>query len=235
MTATDARPRSSGLLWAVLVLVLGAFALVVAALVTSRTSWAWGSVAASGTAAGLLVADWVAARHRRPAEQPPRVTHDPRAGQGEPAGRAGDDLAEARHDDGVVDDADPLSAPSTGATADDGDASAADDPADDVPDDTDVSDDTADPADRQPAPPVPEPHVEPAEEHADAADAIAIADLDAIVRVIDERPRYHVASCRWVGDRETIDIELAEARELGFTPCAVCRPDATLAARARRS
>lgn len=214
MPAVDSRARSSGPLWIVLALVAGAFALLIVALVTGRTPWAWGSVAASGIAAGLLVADWVLARRGRSRG----VRHVPHAGQGEPAGRAGDRLAPL-DDDGVVADAEPLSAPATGATADDerdepGELSAAEPEA---------------------GAPVPEPHVEPAEEHADAADAIAIADLDVIVRVIDERPRYHVAACRWVGDRETLAIELAEARELGFTPCAVCRPDATLAARTRRS
>ncbi|HEY0637003.1 MAG TPA: hypothetical protein VGD67_05095, partial [Pseudonocardiaceae bacterium] len=78
-----------------------------------------------------------------------------------------------------------------------------------------------------------DPDVEPAEERADVADAFIVADLDAEVRVIDERPRYHLDTCRWVGDRFTLPLPVTEARELGFGPCAVCRPDATLAARQR--
>lgn len=68
---------------------------------------------------------------------------------------------------------------------------------------------------------------EPGEERSNAADS---ADPDAGVVVIDERPRYHVATCEWVGDSDTIKLSLREARELGFTPCARCAPNATIAA-----
>jgi hypothetical protein len=51
--------------------------------------------------------------------------------------------------------------------------------------------------------------------------------------VVDEHPRYHVAGCRWLAGRETIPLPLDEARTDGFTPCAVCSPDRTLAERAR--
>ncbi|GAA4830057.1 hypothetical protein [Saccharopolyspora rosea] len=74
---------------------------------------------------------------------------------------------------------------------------------------------------------------EPAREDTSEQDARTTADLDAEVLVIDERPRYHVEDCSWVGDRPTIPLALREARELGFTPCGRCTPDATLAARSR--
>ncbi|KAA5831148.1 hypothetical protein ABT337_00040 [Saccharopolyspora hirsuta] len=73
---------------------------------------------------------------------------------------------------------------------------------------------------------------EPAEERSNAAEA---ARPDAQVLVIDERPRYHVRTCEWIGSRKTIELTLREARELGFTPCALCAPNATIAAEVRRS
>ena len=74
---------------------------------------------------------------------------------------------------------------------------------------------------------------EPAEEDTDAADVLIVTDLDVEVRVLDERPRYHLADCRWVGDRATLGLPIKEARQLGFNPCAVCTPDAVLAAATR--
>nr|WP_218888918.1 hypothetical protein [Saccharopolyspora hordei] len=73
---------------------------------------------------------------------------------------------------------------------------------------------------------------EPAEERSNAAEA---ARPDAEVLVIDERPRYHVRTCEWIGSRKTVTLTLREARELGFTPCALCAPNATIAAEVRRS
>ena len=60
-----------------------------------------------------------------------------------------------------------------------------------------------------------------------------VSGLDAEVHVIDERPRYHLAKCPWVGGRPTMPLPVSEARQLGFTPCAVCGPDAVLARRHR--
>jgi hypothetical protein len=71
---------------------------------------------------------------------------------------------------------------------------------------------------------------EPAEEDTDAADLLAVTELDTEVRVVDERPRYHLSGCRWLADRPTLTLPVREARELGFTPCAVCSPDRSLAA-----
>ena len=68
---------------------------------------------------------------------------------------------------------------------------------------------------------------EPGEERSNAADS---ADPEAPVVVIDERPRFHVGTCEWVGDSDTIGLTLREARTLGFTPCARCAPNATIAA-----
>jgi hypothetical protein len=76
---------------------------------------------------------------------------------------------------------------------------------------------------------------EPSEEGSSAADAAATGDLDEQVLVVDERPRYHLRTCAWLGDRKTVSLPLREARELGFTPCAMCSPNTTLAARLRRT
>jgi hypothetical protein len=80
----------------------------------------------------------------------------------------------------------------------------------------------------------PDQDAEPAEEDTDAADLLVVTDLDVEVRLVDERPRYHLATCAWLAGRPTLGLPVAEARQLGFTPCAVCSPDRTLAA-ARRT
>ncbi|MEV0681353.1 hypothetical protein AB0I60_33020 [Actinosynnema sp. NPDC050436] len=77
--------------------------------------------------------------------------------------------------------------------------------------------------------------VEPDEEDTDAADLLVVADLADEVRVLDERPRYHLAACAWLGGRASLGLPVSEARQLGFTPCAACGPDATLAAKKRGS
>ena len=53
------------------------------------------------------------------------------------------------------------------------------------------------------------------------------------VLVVDEHPRYHLAGCAHLAGRTAIPLPLDEARTDGFTPCGVCRPDATLADRVR--
>ncbi|MBK1788390.1 hypothetical protein [Prauserella cavernicola] len=74
---------------------------------------------------------------------------------------------------------------------------------------------------------------EPAEEQTDAADLLVISSLETEVLVVDEFPRYHVSGCTWLETKDTIPLPAKEARELGFTPCALCGPDATLAAQHR--
>ncbi len=80
-----------------------------------------------------------------------------------------------------------------------------------------------------------DPETEPAEEDTDAADVLIVTDLDVEVRVLDERPRYHLTGCRWVGERLTLPLPVGEARQLGFSPCAICTPDAVIAERYRAS
>jgi hypothetical protein len=84
-----------------------------------------------------------------------------------------------------------------------------------------------------PAAPLAEDVGEPGEELTDATDLLVVSELDAEVRVVDEHPRYHLVSCSWLVQRATIPIAVSEARQLGFTPCARCGPDARLAGQHR--
>ncbi|GAB1690456.1 hypothetical protein [Krasilnikovia sp. M28-CT-15] len=80
-----------------------------------------------------------------------------------------------------------------------------------------------------------DPADEPLPQAERAADAVRIARMDAEVLVVDGRPRYHVADCPHLVGRLTEPLPVAEAVELGFTPCGLCRPvDRLLAAAARR-
>jgi len=99
--------------------------------------------------------------------------------------------------------------------------------ADGAPDEPAPADEA--PADKAPEVDLPDPGVEDVE----VTDLLMVVDLKDEVLVVDEHPRYHVAGCRWLAGRETIPLPLDEARTDGFTPCAVCSPDRTLAERAR--
>jgi hypothetical protein len=74
---------------------------------------------------------------------------------------------------------------------------------------------------------------DPGIEEVEVTDLLVVVDLKDEVLVVDEHPRYHVAECTWLAGRDTIPLPLDEARTDGFTPCAVCSPDRTLAERAR--
>lgn len=163
------------MLYIVLILVLGALGLLVTALITANSLWAWVSIVLSVVAGLVLVADFL---RRRAARRPGRVlTKEP----AEPA-------------------------ETTSETESTEDAKA-------VPD-------TDEPG-------------EPEVEQTSTADVSAVAKLEAQVVVVDEHPRYHLTECTWLSGRETIPISVKEARDLGFTPCARCTPDAKLLATAK--
>ncbi|MBA0124955.1 hypothetical protein H0B56_05305 [Haloechinothrix sp. YIM 98757] len=167
------------MLYIVLVLVLGALGLLVAALVTGSSLWAWISIGCSAAAALLLVVDWLRRRGKQePAGEAAEVTTA--TGQGEDAGG-------------------PATEGESAAPGSDGDE-----------------------LDR-----------DPDEEETDAADLLIVSELQDEVLVVDEHPRYHLEVCSWLADRDTLPISVAEARELGFTPCARCGPDGRLAAQHR--
>jgi hypothetical protein len=77
------------------------------------------------------------------------------------------------------------------------------------------------------------PPPEPDEERTSPAAEAIVATLSEEVAVIDEQPRFHLLSCRLLAGNETIPLPAKEAVEYGFTPCAVCSPVRTLAARNR--
>ncbi|MGW4943702.1 hypothetical protein ACWEOZ_19170 [Actinoplanes sp. NPDC004185] len=80
-----------------------------------------------------------------------------------------------------------------------------------------------------------DPDDEPLPQSVRPADAVRVASLDAEVLVVDGRPRYHLADCSHLVGRLTEGLPVAEAVELGFSPCGLCRPvDRLVAAAARR-
>ncbi|MGC5308917.1 hypothetical protein [Micromonospora zamorensis] len=74
---------------------------------------------------------------------------------------------------------------------------------------------------------------EPAEQPVTPAEAARVARLPDEVQVVDGRPRYHLASCPHLVGRVPEVLPVAEAVELGFTPCAHCAPATALLADAR--
>jgi hypothetical protein len=205
------------MLYLVLGLVLAAFGLLIAGLTTANTLWAWLSVVLSIVAAGVLVYDWL--RNRREAEdatagepaQPDHLEAD-RSESATPVTTAGSEPTPPPPPAAVP----PAALPPTASLP------IAPPPVDDDPaPPTELVDAVIDPDD------------EPPEEATDATDLLVVSGLYAEVRVIDERPRYHLAKCTWVGGRPTLGLPVSEARQLGFTPCALCGPDAVLARRHR--
>ena len=230
------------MLYIVLALVLGAFGLLIAALTTANTLFAWVSVVVSVVAAALLVSDWVKGRRRSRADEPERPKIVMADGVRHREDAPADDLSD--YEDELLEDEDvfppepqpradldfePLDfepVPATGSEAAR----------------TVVTDAVEPPAERveDRAPEVERTQVqhavdtgEPGEEPTDASDLLVVAGLSAEVRVVDEHPRYHLATCVWLANRPTIPIPVSEARQLGFTPCSRCGPDSTLAARHR--
>ncbi len=233
----------------VLLLVVAALGLLIAALTTANTLWAWISVLISVVAAGLLVMDWLKNRRRR--------AQTAASGQDKArvaAATTTSGQAISRSDLPMVGDttvADVLGHESRPLgpqisridlrTVGEQPGPAPDDEWEHVPE---LDGPLAGPEVTQTQPPVAEvtavepfvpldPATEPAEENTDATDLLVVSELSDQVVVIDERPRYHLVTCSWLGDRPTLPLPVSEARDLGFTPCALCGPDAMLAARHR--
>ncbi|MFG2050098.1 hypothetical protein ACGFIW_22040 [Micromonospora sp. NPDC048935] len=74
---------------------------------------------------------------------------------------------------------------------------------------------------------------EPAEQLVTPAEAARVARLSDAVQVVDGHPRYHLDSCPHLVGRVPETLPVAEAAELGFTPCATCAPATALLADAR--
>ena len=77
-----------------------------------------------------------------------------------------------------------------------------------------------------------DPDDEPLPQAVRPADAVRVARMSGEVLVVDGRPRYHMAACRHLLGRLTEPLPVAEAVELGFSPCGLCRPVDRLVARA---
>jgi clumping factor A len=88
-----------------------------------------------------------------------------------------------------------------------------------------LADEFADPA-------ADDPDDEPLPQAVRPADAVRVARMPAEVLVVDGRPRYHMADCTHLVGRLTEPLPAAEAVELGFSPCGLCRPVDRLVARA---
>ncbi|MCF0095760.1 hypothetical protein [Micromonospora sp. MH99] len=69
---------------------------------------------------------------------------------------------------------------------------------------------------------------EPAEQPITPAEAARVSRLPDPVVVVDGRPRYHLAGCPRLAGRVPESLPVAEAVELGFTPCGACAPATAL-------
>ncbi|MCZ2857050.1 hypothetical protein [Blastococcus sp. VKM Ac-2987] len=216
-----------------LLVLLGA-GLFVGGLITGITALYWGCVAACVVAAGVLVA----ARRAMGAGPAPAATDPTAPGDGAPApaglpAATGPDLATGATGARPPGEPPPVEPPRVEPPADrqrtaEPAAEPAADPAQGrtTPVREPAAGATAAPA---AAAELPDPPVEEVE----VTDLLVIVDLTDEVLVVDERPRYHVPGCVHLDGHSTIPLPLDEARTDGFTPCGVCRPDRTLAERAR--
>jgi hypothetical protein len=203
----------------VLLLVVAALGLLIAALTTANTLWAWLSVVISVAAAALLVMDWVRNRRRR-SQAAPAADRTPTAARvpvTDPAGQrpaAPVDVVDRAPDPNADPEATSVDAQAPVRKPVGPQISRLDLPT--------VSDAELDEVFNTPSVPEPvrlDPNVEPVEEATDATDLLVVSELSDEVVVIDERPRYHLRACGWLGDRPTMPLPVSEARDLGFTPC----------------
>ncbi|MET8232461.1 hypothetical protein ABZS77_17500 [Micromonospora sp. NPDC005298] len=74
---------------------------------------------------------------------------------------------------------------------------------------------------------------EPPAQPVTPAEAARVARLPDPVQVVDGRPRFHLAHCPHLVGRAAETLPVAEAVELGFTPCARCAPATVLLADVR--
>ncbi|WET77494.1 hypothetical protein P3102_25840 [Amycolatopsis sp. QT-25] len=197
------------MLYIVLVLVLAALGLLVAALITANSLWAWLSIGLSVVAGLLLLFDLLRRRKKRAADVPAEEAADDSAEDAsadepadEPAGEPDDEPADGQEK--KSEDVEQTGLMSAAGELGDAEESSA-----------------------------PESTGDPGEEENDPADVAVVSELETEVVVVDEYPRYHVTSCTWLETRNTIPLGIGEARQLGFTPCALCTPNAEIAGQHR--
>lgn len=226
------------MLYIVLVLVLAALGLLVTALLTANTVWAWVSVVLSVLAGLILLVDWLRRRRKKseaeaPAEPAESSDSDP-ADKDEAETVAGElpeaeKAADAEQTE-LMPAAGDLDSSSTAIIVPVPDEEPENEPAEPVkpaaPADSEEEEEAAPVRVKDDA-------GDPGEEQTDASDLLVVSELEDEVVVVDEYPRYHLVECVWLAERDTIPIEVSEARQLGFTPCVRCGPDAKLAAKHR--
>ncbi len=210
------------MLYIVLVLVLAALGLLVSALITASSLWAWVSIGLSVLAGVILVVDWLRRRRRSATPAAPVAEPAEPAEPSEPASDAKPSLF--KEPEKPVEEDQTVLIPTTGELGDPADTPEPDVVEEPAAESAEAPAAAASMAEKQPD------DAEPGEESTSDADIALLADLEDEVVVVDEHPRYHVRGCTWVGARDTIPIGIGEARQLGFTPCARCAPDATLVA-----
>ncbi len=209
-------------------LVLAGAVMFVLGVRTAVAAWSWSCLAAC-VLAGVLV---VLARRRTPPD--PAAPGDATAGDATAGdATAGDATAgDATAGDATAGDAD-RPAPPSGVPA--APAAAG------VPEPAEAPAAAGAPAPAGPPAPRPGPAAAaaagPPEEDVEVTDLLRVVDLADEVLVVDGQPRYHLAGCTWPGARATVPLPVRRARTDGFTPCALCSPDASLAEveRARRA
>lgn len=199
-----------------LVLLLVAVGLLIAALGTGHLALAWVSVALSAVVAALIVMRW--RRRRDEPEVEPVVLLDDEPADALPGGDQTDDPARD------VTPGEPSPQPVPVAAAEHGNpaveaAPVASDQGAETGEDIEAGEEGV--------------SGEPGEEDTDAADLLVVYELNDEVLVVDEYPRYHLTRCAWPDHERGERLPVREARELGFTPCNRCRPDAALARRHR--
>ncbi|PKV96222.1 hypothetical protein ATK30_7159 [Amycolatopsis echigonensis] len=198
------------MLYIVLVLVLAALGLLVTALITGSSLWAWVSIGLSVLAGLLLLVDWL--RRRKSADRDADTGAEADSDEEKPEPEEKDKAAPAESDAEQT-----TLLPATGELGD---------PAD-VPE-PDVEKPVSESEPQSEAKAVRD--TPPGVEETSPEDLEVVKDLEDEVVVVDEYPRYHLVDCGWLSGRDTIPIGVGEARQLGFTPCARCGPDAVLAA-----
>jgi hypothetical protein len=65
-------------------------------------------------------------------------------------------------------------------------------------------------------------------EPAPAESADEELEVGGTVLVVEGRPRYHVGGCRYLTGKSAEPVDVRDAREEGFTPCGVCKPDESI-------
>lgn len=79
-------------------------------------------------------------------------------------------------------------------------------------------------SDEYAAPDPEDPDDEPLPQSVRPTDAVRVARMTTEVLVVDGRPRYHLQDCPHLAARTYEALPVAEAVELGFSPCGLCRP-----------